>query len=52
MVNYGDYMPKGEKGMSGTWEDFKKSGGLTLATDHKMAGGLRIRMEDLKVTTL
>lgn len=52
MVTYWDYMPKGEKGMSGTWEDFKKSGGLTLATDHKMAGGLRIRIENLKVTTL
>ncbi len=50
MVTYWDYMPKGEKGMSGTWEDFTKSGGLTLATDHKMDGGLRIRIEDLKVT--
>ena len=50
MVTYWDYMPKGEKGMSGTWEDFQKSGGLTLATDHKMDGGLRIRIEDLKVT--
>lgn len=50
MVTYWDYMPKGDKGMSGTWEDFQKSGGLTLATDHKMADGLRIRIEDLKVT--
>lgn len=51
MVTFWDYMPKGEKGMSGTWEDYQKSGGLTLATDHKMDGGLRIRIADLKVTT-
>ena len=50
MVTYWDYMPKGEKGMSGTWDDYQKAGGLTLATDHKMDGGLRIRIANLKVT--
>ncbi len=50
LVSYWDYMPKSGKGMSGTWEDYQKSGGLTLATDHKMEGGVRIRIEDLKVT--
>ncbi|MGI8431009.1 MAG: hypothetical protein ACR2MW_01790 [Chthoniobacterales bacterium] len=50
LVTYWDYLPKGEKGMSGTWEDYQKSGGLTLATDHKMGGGIRIRIEGLKVT--
>ncbi len=50
LVTYWDYLPKGEKGMSGTWENYQKSGGLTLATDHKMDGGIRIRIEGLKVT--
>jgi hypothetical protein len=51
LVTYWDYMPKGEKAMSGTWEDYQKSGGLSLATDHKMDGGLRVRIENLKVTS-
>jgi hypothetical protein len=50
LVTYWDYMPKGDKGMSGTWEDYQKSGGLTLATDHKMDNDVRIRIENLKVT--
>ena len=51
LVTYWDYMPKGEKGMSGTWENYEKTGGLTLATDHKMDGGVRIRILNLKVTS-
>ncbi|MBA3963827.1 MAG: hypothetical protein H0X40_18265 [Chthoniobacterales bacterium] len=51
LVTSWDYMPKGEKGMSGTWEGYEKSGGLTLATDHKMNGGVRIRILNLKVTS-
>ncbi len=50
LVTHWDYLPKGEKGMSGTWEDYQESGGLKLATDHKMDGGIRIRILDLKVT--
>ncbi|MEO6871078.1 MAG: DUF6503 family protein [Chthoniobacterales bacterium] len=50
LVTYWDYMPKGDKGMSGTWEDYKKTGGLTLATNHKMDNGVQIRFENLKVT--
>ncbi len=50
LVTYWDYLPKGEKGMSGSWEDYQKSGGLTLATDHQMDNGLRVKIENLKVT--
>ena len=46
-----DYMPEPGKSMHGTWEDYQKSGGLTLATDHKMEGGVRIRILNLKVTS-
>jgi hypothetical protein len=45
-----DYMPEPGKSVHGTWESYQKSGGLTLATDHKMEG-VRIRMLNLKVTT-
>jgi hypothetical protein len=45
-----DYMPEPGKSVHGTWENYQKSGGLTLATDHKMEGA-RIRMLNLKVTT-
>ncbi|MBA3832518.1 MAG: hypothetical protein H0X34_11630 [Chthoniobacterales bacterium] len=51
LVTAWDYLPKGEKGMSGTWENYEKTGGLTLATDHKMDGGVRIRILNLKVTS-
>ena len=51
LVRSWDYLPKGEKGMSGTWENYQKSGGLTLATDHRMDNGIRIRIEGLKVAT-
>ena len=51
LVTYWDYMPREGKGMSGTWEGYEKSGGLTLATDHKMNGGIRIRILNLKVTS-
>ncbi len=44
-----DYMPKPGESRHGTWEDYAQSGGLTLATDHKM-GDIRIRILDLKVT--
>ena len=45
-----DYMPEPGKSEHGTWEDYQKSGGLMLATDHKMEGA-RIRILNLKVTT-
>ena len=51
LVTHWDYMPKGEEGMSGTWSGYQKSGGLTLATDHQMNNGIRIRILDLKVTS-
>ena len=51
LVRSWDYIPKDGKGMSGSWEDYKKSGGLMLATNHKMDGGVQIKMLDLKVTT-
>ncbi len=44
-------MPEPGKSMHATWDDYRKSGGLTLATDHKMDGGVRIRILNLKVTT-
>jgi hypothetical protein len=37
--------------MHATWEDYQKSGGLTLATDHQM-GEARIRILGLKITTM
>jgi hypothetical protein len=43
-------MPEPGKSMHGTWDDYQKSGGLTLATDHKMDGDVRIRILNLKVT--
>ena len=46
-----DYMPKPGETMHGTWDDYQKTGGLMLATDHKMEGDVRIRILDLKVTT-
>ena len=36
--------------MHGTWDNYQKSGGLKLATDHKMDGDVRIRILNLKVT--
>jgi hypothetical protein len=45
-----DYMPEPGKSAHGTWEDYQKSGGLTLATDHKMDGDVRIRILNLRVT--
>lgn len=45
-----DYMPEPGKSAHGTWEAYQKSGGLTLATDHKMEGA-RIHILNLKVTT-
>lgn len=45
-----DYMPEPGKSIHGTWDDYQKSGGLTLATDHKMEGDVRIRILNLKVT--
>ena len=45
-----DYMPEPGKSAHGTWENYEKSGGLTLATEHKM-GDVEIKMLDLKVTS-
>jgi hypothetical protein len=50
LVTSWDYMPEPGKSIHGTWEDYQKSGGLTLATEHKMEG-VRIRILNLKVTT-
>ncbi|HEY1770689.1 MAG TPA: hypothetical protein VGG02_10600 [Chthoniobacterales bacterium] len=44
-----DYMPEPGKTMHGSWENYQQSGGLTLATEHKM-GGAEIRILDLRVT--
>jgi hypothetical protein len=46
-----DYMPKPGETVHGTWENYKKTGGLMLATDHKMADGVQIRILNLKVTS-
>jgi hypothetical protein len=45
-----DYMPKPGETMHGTWEGYQQTGGLMLATDHKMDGGVQIRILNLKVT--
>jgi len=45
-----DYMPEPGKSVHGTWENYQKLGGLTLATDHKMDGGVEIQILNLKVT--
>lgn len=50
LVTSWDYMPEPGKSMHATWSDYKKTGGLTLATNHEMKGA-RIRILDLKVTT-
>lgn len=46
-----DYMPEPGKTVHGTWENYQRSGGLTLATAHKMGGGVEIQILNLKVTT-
>jgi hypothetical protein len=45
-----DYMPKPGETMHGTWEGYQQTGGLMLATEHKMEGGVQIRILNLKVT--
>lgn len=50
LVTSWDYMPKPGESMHSTWTDYQESGGLKLATDHKMDGGVRIRILNLKVT--
>jgi hypothetical protein len=45
-----DYMPEPGKSVHGTWENYQKSGGLTLATEHKMEG-VEIKILNLNVTT-
>jgi hypothetical protein len=44
-----DYMPEPGKSMHGSWDGYEKSGGLTLATEHKM-DDVEIKILDLKVT--
>ena len=51
LVTAWDYIEKPGESMHGTWEDYRESGGLKLATEHKMDGGTRIRILNLKVTT-
>ena len=50
LVSSWDYMPEPGKSLHGTWTDYQESGGLKLATDHQMDGGVRIRILNLKVT--
>lgn len=50
LVTSWDYIPKSGKSMHATWADYRKSGGLTLATNHFTDTGVRIRILDLKVT--
>ncbi|MEO8044249.1 MAG: hypothetical protein ABI674_05030 [Spartobacteria bacterium] len=44
-----DYMPEPGKSSHATWENYQKSGGLTLATAHKMEE-VEIKILNLKVT--
>ncbi len=44
-----DYIPEPGKSKHGTWENYQKSGGLTLATTHKM-DEVEIKILGLKVT--
>ena len=50
LVSSWDYMPKPGESKHATWNGYQESGGLTLATDHEMDGGVRIRIQNLKVT--
>ncbi len=50
LVSSWDYRPEPSHSIHATWSDYQKSGGLTLATDHQMDGGVRIRILNLKVT--
>ncbi len=45
-----DYIPEPGKSKHGTWENYQKSGGLTLATKHKM-DEVEIKILGLKVTS-
>jgi hypothetical protein len=51
LVTSWDYMGKPGESMHSTWDDYQEVGGLKLATDHKLDGGARIRILNLKVTT-
>jgi hypothetical protein len=51
LVSSWDYMPEPGKSMHATWTDYQESGGLKLATDHQMDGGVRIRILNLKVAS-
>ena len=45
-----DYIPEPGKSKHGTWENYQKSGGLNLATKHKM-DEVEIKILGLKVTS-
>ncbi|MGI8889563.1 MAG: hypothetical protein ACR2G0_02115 [Chthoniobacterales bacterium] len=51
LVESWDYMPEPGTSKHATWTAYEKSGGLTLATDHQMDGGIRIQIKNLKVNT-
>jgi hypothetical protein len=51
LVTAWDYMPKGSESMHCTWDDYQSTGGLMLATNHKMAANTHIRILNLKVTS-
>ncbi|HLL91087.1 MAG TPA: hypothetical protein VK324_17440 [Tepidisphaeraceae bacterium] len=48
LVRYWDYMPAPDKTLRGTWEKYQTFNGLTLSTDHEIAGR-RITFTDVSV---
>ena len=51
LVTSWDYTSGAGETAHATWTDYQESGGLKLATDHQMDGGVRIRILNLKVTS-
>jgi hypothetical protein len=46
-----DYIAEPGKSMHATWADYRRSGGLTLATNHFTDTGAQIQIPNLKVTS-
>jgi hypothetical protein len=51
LVTSWDYISEPGKSMHATWADYRRSGGLTLATNHFTDTGARIQILNLKVTS-
>ena len=51
LVTAWDYIEKPGQSMHATWADYRRSGGLTLATNHFTDSGARIRILNLNVTS-